>query len=272
MSVVAFRGFLERGVAINPFSGYLAHSVVHRLLPGLPERGPKPFTVWPLLIDGRPAVGPTAAPAGAEVELRAAFFDRELGRRFADAVKGGFDLFGAWVAPVEVELREAPRPPAAEEAAFRVEFLSPTRFETPPYVRRPRPVYDLTPSPRNVFKSALKTAERLGLWGPRESKRIYRWAYAAVGIADFRVRPVTVSLGRGRTARGFVGWAAYRAYEASMLKEMWLALSAADEFGLGASRPLGFGAVRITPLENTRRKAAAGSGRGPADSRRLDSL
>ncbi|KUO87702.1 MAG: hypothetical protein AT715_06245 [Thermoproteus sp. JCHS_4] len=121
-------------------------------------------------------------------------------------------------------------------------------------------------------ESALKTAERLGLWGPRESKRIYRWAYAAVGIADFRVRPVTVSLGRGRTARGFVGWAAYRAYEASMLKEMWLALSAADEFGLGASRPLGFGAVRITPLENTRRKAAAGSGRGPADSRRLDSL
>jgi Uncharacterized conserved protein len=116
-------------------------------------------------------------------------------------------------------------------------------------------------------ESALKTAERLGLWGPRESKRIYRWAYAAVGIADFRVRPVTVSLGRGRTARGFVGWAAYRAYEASMLKEMWLALSAADEFGLGASRPLGFGAVRITPLRIRGERPRRGAGEGPQTAR-----
>ena len=53
MSVVAFKGFLERGVALNFFSGYLAHAVVHRLLPGLPERGPKPFTVWPLVVDRR---------------------------------------------------------------------------------------------------------------------------------------------------------------------------------------------------------------------------
>jgi CRISPR/Cas system endoribonuclease Cas6 (RAMP superfamily) len=68
-----------------------------------------------------------------------------------------------------------------------------------------------------------------------------------VGTTDFRVRPVTVSLGRGRTARGFLGWAAYRAYETSMLKEMWLALSAAADFGVGDSRSLGFGAVRITP-------------------------
>ncbi|NAZ33255.1 MAG: CRISPR-associated endoribonuclease Cas6 [Pyrobaculum sp.] len=253
MSVVAFRGNLERGVAINLFSGYLAHSVVHRLLRGLPERGPKPFTVWPLLIDGRPAVGLAAAAAGAEVELRAAFFDEELGRRFMEAVEGGFDLFGARVAPAELEFWRPPRPAARQTPAFRVEFLSPTRFETPPYVRRPRPVYDLTPAPRNVFKSALKTAERLGLWGPAESKRLYRWAYAAVGITDFRIRPVAVSLTGGRTARGFVGWAVYRAFETSMLGEMWRALSAAADFGLGANRPLGFGAVRITPLEGTAR-------------------
>ena len=131
-----------------------------------------------------------------------------------------------------------------------MEFLSPTRFETPPYVRRPAPVYDVTPSPRNILKSALKTAERLGPWGPAESRRFYRWAYAAVGIIDYRVRLVTTSLGGGWRARGFVGWAVYRAFETSMLGEMWRALSAAADFGLGANRPLGFSAVRITPLED----------------------
>jgi CRISPR/Cas system endoribonuclease Cas6 (RAMP superfamily) len=95
VSVVVFRGFLERGVVISFFSGHLAHAVVHRLLPGLPERGPKPFTVWPLVVGNKPALGPTAVPAGAEVVLRAAFFDEELGRRFVEAVYAGFELFGA---------------------------------------------------------------------------------------------------------------------------------------------------------------------------------
>ncbi len=251
MSVVVFRGFLERGVVISFFSGYLVHALVHRLLPGLPERWPKPFTVWPLVVDGRPAIGPTAAPAGARVELRVAFFDEELGHRFIEAVYAGFELFGVRVVPAEVEFWKAPRPPAAETPAFKVEFLSPTRFATPPYVKRPRPVFDITPSPRNLFKSALKTAERLGLWGSSESRRLYRWAYASVGITDFRVRPVTVQLGRGRTARGFVGWAIYRAFETSMLTVMWRALAAAADFGLGSTRSLGFGAVKITPLPDT---------------------
>ena len=249
MSVVVFRGFLERGVVISFFSGYLAHALVHRFLPELPGRGPKPFTVWPLVVNGKPAIEPAAVPAGARVELRAAFFDEELGHRFVEAVYAGFELFGARVVPAEVEFWRAPRPPAAETPAFKVEFLSPTRFVTPPYVRRPRPVYDITPSPRNLFKSALKTAERLGLWGSSVSKRLYRWAYAAVGITDFRVRPVTVQLGRGRTARGFIGWAVYRAFEPSMLRDMWRALAAAADFGVGSTRSLGFGAARITPLD-----------------------
>jgi CRISPR-associated endoribonuclease Cas6 len=251
MSVVVFRGFLERGVVISFFSGYLAHALVHRYLPGLPGRGPKPFTVWPLVVDGKPALGPAAAPAGARVELRAAFFDEELGHRFAEAVQSGFKIFGTRAVPAEMEFWKAPRPVAQQTPAFKVEFLSPTRFETPPYVRRPRPVFDITPSPRNLFKSALKTAERLGLWGPSESRRLYRWAYAVVGITDFRVRPLTVQLTRGRTARGFVGRAIYRAFETSMLGIMWRALAVAADFGLGSSRSLGLGAIKITPTPDT---------------------
>jgi CRISPR-associated endoribonuclease Cas6 len=83
------------------------------------------------------------------------------------------------------------------------------------------------------------------------SKRLYRWAYATVGITDFRVRPVTVQLGPGRTARGFIGWAVYRAFEPSMLRDMWRALAAAGDFGVGSTRSLGFGAAKITPLTDT---------------------
>jgi CRISPR-associated endoribonuclease Cas6 len=249
VTVVVFRGFLERGVALNFFSGYLVHAVVHRLLPGLPERGPKPFTVWPLVVDGKPALGPTAAPAGAEVELRAAFFDEELGHRFAEAVQSGFELFGVRVVPVGLEFWMLPRPAAQQTPAFKVEFLSPVRFETPPYVKRPVPVYDITPSPRNLFKSAAKTALRLGLIGLRDAVRIYKWAYAAVGILDYRTKPVTVFLSGGRRLRGSVGWAVYRAFETSMLEDMWRILSTAEAFGVGSNRPLGLGAVRVTPLQ-----------------------
>ena len=251
--MVVFKGVLERGVAVNFFSGYLAHAVVYRLLPGLPERGPKPFTVQPLFFDGRPALGRTAVEAGSQVELRAAFFDEELGERFAEALKNGFEIFGAYVLPVELEYKRL-QPAALQAPAFRVELISPARFETAPYVRRPAPVFDLTPRPLNLFKSAVKTAVRLGLADVKWALRFLRWAYASVGIVDFgcrRMRSCTtaVQLTGGRRLRGFVGWALYRAFETSMVEDMWRVLSIAEAFGVGSNRSLGFGAVRIAPLQ-----------------------
>jgi len=83
------------------------------------------------------------------------------------------------------------------------------------------------------------------------SGETYRWAYAAVGITDFRTKPATVQLTRGRTARGFIGWAVYRAFETSMLTPMWRVLAAAADFGIGSTRSLGFGAVKIVSMPNT---------------------
>jgi CRISPR/Cas system endoribonuclease Cas6 (RAMP superfamily) len=52
---------------------------------------------------------------------------------------------------------------------------------------------------------------------------------------DYWVRPVTVSLTGGRRLRGFVGWALYRAFETSMLDDMWRVLSVAEAFGVGTT-------------------------------------
>ena len=119
-------------------------------------------------------------------------------------------------------------------------------------MKRPAPVYDLTPRPLNLFKSAVKTAMRLGLVDARWARRFLRWAYASVGVADFGCRGrcvVPVRLSGGRRLRGFVGWALYRAFETSMVGDMWRMLSVAEAFGVGSNRPLGFGAVRVTPLQ-----------------------
>ena len=97
--------------------------------------------------------------------------------------------------------------------------------------------------------AAARTALRLGLIGLRDAVRIYKWAYAAVGILDYRTKPATVFLSGGRRLRGFVGWALYRAFETSMLEDMWRMLSVAEAFGVGSNRSLGLGAVRVTPLQ-----------------------
>ncbi|AKT33925.1 CRISPR-associated endoribonuclease Cas6 [Pyrobaculum sp. WP30] len=214
---------------------------------------PKPFTVWPLVVDGKPLWDRGIVNSGALLELRVAFLNRALGEEFFSIMASTrrFLLFKSEVVIDTISAREV-RLTSSSSSAFRVEFLSPTRFETPPYVKRPTPVYDLTPRPLNLFKSAVKTAMRLGLVDARWARRFLRWAYASVGVADFGCRGrcvVSVRLSGGRRLRGFVGWALYRAFETSMLGDMWRMLSVAEAFGVGSNRPLGLGAVRVTPLQ-----------------------
>jgi len=267
-AVVTVRGLASGGFVVNVFSGAVAQSVVLALLnePGLHDVRPKPFTVWPLVVNGRVVWNRALAPAGAAVELRAAFFDGGLAEVFMERVMeaGRFRLFNAEVAVGEVEVRRV-APAAGSSSKFKVEFLSPTRFETPPYVKRRVPVFDMAPSPRNLFKSAVKTAMRLGLVDLRWARKFFRWAIASVGVLDFGCRCETrrgrdqrgyvgkctaaAELSGGRILRGFVGWAVYRAFETSMLEDMWRVLSVAEAFGVGSNRSLGLGAVRVMPLQ-----------------------
>ena len=264
--IVLLSGYLSRDVVFSVFSGSVAQSLVLRLLGRSELHGarPKPFTVWPLLVDGRPLWDWGVAGAGSVVEVRAAFFEERLGEDFVKAAVNTqrLPLFNAEVVLESVEFKRVVPSPRRHKV-FKVEFLSPTRFETPPYVRRPVPVFDLTPRPLNLFKSAVKTAIRLGLADTGWARRFLRWAYASIGIVDFgcdvkhgsrqrnnrRTCTVSVRLSSGRELRGFVGWALYRAFETSMLEDMWRMLSIAEAFGVGSNRPLGFGAVRITPLQ-----------------------
>jgi len=93
-AVVTVRGLASSGFVVNVFSGVVAQSVVLALLnePGLHDVRPKPFTVWPLVVNGRVVWNRALAPAGAAVELRAAFFDGGLAEVFMERVMEGWAL------------------------------------------------------------------------------------------------------------------------------------------------------------------------------------
>ncbi len=254
MALVLARGVAASSFVLNIFSGSVTQSVLTRLLnmAELHDARPKPFTVWPLVVNGKVVID-GVVNGGSYIELRAAFFDRALAKNLGDLLmeSGKFHIFNSEVKIGETAVQEF-HVVTRSTPAFKVEFLSPTRFETPPYVKRPAPVYDLTPRPLNLFKSAVKTAMRLGLVDARWARRFLRWAYASVGVADFGCRGrcvVSVRLSGGRRLRGFVGWALYRAFETSMVGDMWRVLSVAEAFGVGSNRSLGLGAVRVTPLQ-----------------------
>jgi CRISPR-associated endoribonuclease Cas6 len=118
---------------------------------------------------------------GAAVELRVGFAVRELARRFVEEVsaRGVFRLFSAEVSVEEVEFWEAPRR-LEERPCFKVEFLSPTRFETQPYYRRKTPVYDFTPRPLNLFLSATAYGRWFGFL--KLGTPFLRWVYTYVRL------------------------------------------------------------------------------------------
>jgi len=252
MSVVVARGRARGAVAFSGFSGTVAQAVLLEFLGReLHDARPKPFAVWPVVAGGRPLLDGAVVEAGTPVELRAGFADRELARRFVEAVsaRGAFRLFNAEVAVEEVEFWDAPRQ-RAEKPCFRVEFLSPTRFGTHPYYRRERAVYDFTPRPLNLFLSAVAHGRKFGLL--RLGAPFLRWVYTYVGLTDFGCRRTcvkTVKLPGGGVARGFVGWALYRAFNTRRLADLWKALAVAEALNVGTGRGMGLGAVRITPLD-----------------------
>jgi len=252
MSVVVARGRTRGAVALAGFSGTVAQAIVLELLGAGELHGarPKPFAVWPLVAGGRPLLDGAALREGAAVELRVGFAVRELARRFVEEVsaRGVFRLFGVEVSVEEVEFWEAPRR-LEERPCFKVEFLSPTRFETQPYYRRKTPVYDFTPRPLNLFLSAVAYGRRFGFL--KLGTPFLRWVYTYVGLTDFGCRGPcvrTVRLLGGGVARGFVGWALYRAFDTRRLSDLWRALAVAEAFNVGTGRGMGLGAVRITPL------------------------
>lgn len=251
MSVVIVRGKPSEAIAMVGFTGTVAESLVVSILGGgLHDVRPKPFSVTPFFVNGRPALDKAIAGPGDLLEFRAAFAQRELAEKFVASVAQGFSLFGKRVVVEELEFSGVFSSPLPDARCFKLEFLTPLRFAVKPLYKRRRAVFDFLPRPLSVFKSAVRHGRALGLL--KLGAPFLRWVHTYVALTDFGCRGrciATVRLPNGGVARGFVGWALYRSFGKRRLADMWRALRVAEAFNLGTGRGMGLGVVKVVPLE-----------------------
>ncbi len=251
MSVVVVRGRSPEAIPLLGFTGTVVESLVVSLLGReLHDVKPKPFSVTPFFVGGRPAVDKAMVAPGDLLEFRVSFAGRELAEKFIAKIMQGYTLFGRRVVVEELEFYDVFSQPTPQTGCFKLEFLTPLRFAVKPLYKRKRAIFDFLPRPLSVFKSAVKYGRELGLL--RLGAPFLRWVHTYVALTDFGCPGrciITVRLPNGGIARGFVGWALYRAFGKRRLADMWKTLRFAEAFNIGSGRGMGLGVVRATPLE-----------------------
>jgi len=153
---------------------------------------------------------------------------------------------------------------------FKVEFITPTvltaKYMVPPPLRvkskRLPERHRLLPQPSFIFSYLLRfwnsiaePSERIpgpaaGDW---EAYKLGRLADVTLVEVDYDLRPVTVVVGRDsrgrlRRVRGFTGWVIYECLSRKLLPIYSKLLGLANYLGIGRSRGIGLGLVRIRAI------------------------
>lgn len=172
------------------------------------------------------------------------------------------------VEPVELSFERLKTLSLGIDRYFRVRFLTPTilttKLMTPPPMGGRRVIakaperHRLLPTPSYVMASAARLWIALALNDdPRGSwlpYKIGRMADVLVAEVDQAVRCVTAiyggsGKGRYRLVRGVVGWVVYEVLSPKIRVFVDRMLALADRMGLGRSRSVGFGQVKVSPLK-----------------------
>lgn len=181
-------------------------------------------------------------------------------------------VYGDYVISVEeIEVYEMRYLTMDLSSFFKVVFETPTilsvKLMSPPSlrsrVRRLPELHKLIPQPSFIFSYLLRLWNSYASSEERMPKPPYNeWAPYKLGRladitlteVDYRVRPETVIIGRNedgtlRKARGFVGWVIYESIAPKNLHNTYAKLLAlANLTGIGRSRGLGLGQVKITSI------------------------
>jgi len=237
----------------------------------------KPSSISFLLLSNKPLYS-TANPDGRVLEVRGGSV---LTCRLAVATSGSLnvDCFrgieGFWETPYggfdislsELEVVMLKHLSTGLSRVFRVEFLTPTVLTAkhmipPPLKHRSRELperHRLLPQPSFIFSYLLKLWNSVAEPGERipndsagdwEAYKLGRLADVTLVEVDYRLRPATVVIGRDsrgrlRTARGFTGWVVYECLSKRLLPVYDKLLALATYLGIGRSRGIGLGMVRV---------------------------
>jgi len=246
------------------FALRVVYEFLHRARIDFPKRAEKQFSVEPLALDGAEGylltgiVGRSGrarvreVKAGTPITVTAHFYSEALASDYMFSVaqdpnlelpSGRFEV--ASVSFTQAEPPQPPKPPRL--AVLRVRFLSPTILM----------FYGsdvLYPSPTRVALSALKTYSRVTGADTRLASDTIAKTIEAVGAP--RARPLRVDIGEGRVIPAFLGDALYAVHGSRDAPLILAALKLAEITGVGQSRSLGFGRVKVEQIPTSEAQEA----------------
>jgi CRISPR-associated endoribonuclease Cas6 len=256
----------DKPFAITAWSGSFALRVLYDVLRrrGLcfGRRGARPFIAEPARAGGRVAVtgvylGTISKPvphpslcwrevaAGEPLSFTYHFFEMELARQFVEAVSEEpvveEPACKLSLASLSVAQRELPEPaPGGVLELYRVRFITPTSF-----MFYGRDV--LYPSPVRFMLSALKNySTATGV----DAKNVVDGLVKTVeAVGAPRTKRFLVDIGEGRLVPAFTGEVTLALHASRDMPLLLAALKAAELLGVGISRTLGFGRVRVEKLK-----------------------
>jgi len=107
----------------------------------------------------------------------------------------------------------------------------------------------LYPSPQRLVFSLARNYSCVFPLYSRELRRKARVLSRYIELIDNRCRVVSINIGRNRFVKAFFGVAVYGVYGVDKLKEFLMLLDIGGRLGVGKSRGIGFGYVRVDEVK-----------------------
>ncbi len=270
MSVLHFRVHIavDRETTIPPFSSKVSRTILLKLSPSLlsSDKGfAKPYRVTPLFRGSRPLVKYTD---GGKEHLKLYpgvdyYFEYTgIGKRAGVEVltkEHELELFGSRFTITGIEFKkvgfDSIRMPEAEY--YKITFLTPVLLSLP-YSREKygHVRHMLFPHTFLMFHSLIR---HWNIYAPRrlvypDQNALARYAYYNLPEVDFQIKPRTAIYDEKKRPRGFTGWIVLRRIKGKGVKDTRILnlLDYANYVGIGRSKSIGFGLVRVRPMESIR--------------------
>ncbi len=265
---ISIRATLYRDVPLIAWSGSVVSSIVRKALKRYQQGAPKgvePVSVSPLFIEnlhkgveGKLVISGLAEdqrskPLVLSIGTRVSFsFSLRVLEEFRGDVVKIFDElsetlseFGLQLRSYEFEfLEEFPSVEDVSEAdRYLVKvFYCPTIF----VFRGWRVLY---PSPTRLIHALARNCALISPTYSRDLKKKARALSRYVELVQSKCRVITLSIGRGRQVKAFLGTATYGVYSSKRARELVALLRVGSKLNVGKSRGIGFGYVKLESIE-----------------------
>ena len=147
---------------------------------------------------------------------------------------------------ISVEYKDFDKISINFENSFKMEFLTPTQFAVKHVSSITR--FRLFPIPTLIYLSLVRCWNK---YAPKhlsfnEEKLVGRVAVSVFEADWGNLKPVTIIHNKKTVIRGVTGWCIYQIYDEDVQKASQKLLAYAEYVGVGKSRTLGLGRVKIT--------------------------